>query len=527
LALNESDRDFRKYQAAWARGSASSDTLAGDRELERKIRLLVVAGLVLGLVFILHSALPAAEAEKISDKAITRAVESALYLDELVSAHLVDVETGQGIVTLSGTVDNILARERASKVAESIRGVRSVVNRIGVACIVKPDKTLEKDVRAALAEDPATESYQIAVNARDGIVTLEGEVDSWDEKQIAGTVAMGVAGVRDLNNRMNIDYEGVRTDQEIRAEIERRLELDPYVYEGMIEVEVSGGRVSLSGIVGSAAERTHAITDSWVTGVTEVEAGGLEVRWWAREDLKRESRISFATDEEVEQAVRDALRYDPRTAPYDFGVSVEDRQVILTGVTDNLAAKTAAGDNARNTIGVSGVDNFIKVRPEVELTTERIEQNVERALNRDPLLERYTLTPVVRNRKVYLYGTVDTFCDRQRAVNVASRVWGVVDVMDNLEVSAAETMKSDDLIQQDIESELFWSFFVDSDNIEVSVEDGVATLTGVVTSWQELRAAIENAFDGGAVGVKSELVVHEMPRYAPSYYRPRYNRPVP
>jgi osmotically-inducible protein OsmY len=493
----------------------------------RKIRLLVLAVLVLGLVFILNSRLPAAEAEKISDTAITRAVESALYLDEVVSAHLVDVETGEGVVTLSGTVDNILARERATKVAETIKGVRSVVNRIAVACIIKPDNALERDIKAALAEDPATESYQIAVDVEDGVVTLEGEVDSWDEKEIAGIVAMGVAGVRDLNNRINIDYKGVRTDQEIKAEIERRLELDPYVYEGMIDVQVESGRVSLSGIVGSAAERTHAVTDAWVTGVTGVDAGGLEVRWWAKEDLKRESRISFATDSEVKRAVMDALRYDPRTAPYDFGVSVEERDVTLTGVTDNLAAKTAAGENAKNTIGVSGVDNFIKVRPEVELSTDRIAQNVERALKRDPLLERYTLTPIVRNQKVYLYGTVDTFCDRQRAVNVASRVWGVVAVRDNLKVAAAETTKSDEQIKEDIESELFWSFFVDSDNVEVSVEDGVATLTGVVTSWQELKAAVENAFDGGAVGVESELVVHDMPRYTPTYYRPRYNRPVP
>jgi osmotically-inducible protein OsmY len=94
-------------------------------------------------------------------------------------------------------------------------------------------------------------------------------------------------------------------------------------------------------------------------------------------------------------------------------------------------------------------------------------------------------------------------------------------------VSAAGDVKSDDRIEEDIESELFWSFFVDSDNVEVSVDDGIATLTGVVGSWQELKAAVENAFDGGAVGVRSEMVIHEMPGYTPGYYRPRYNRPVP
>jgi osmotically-inducible protein OsmY len=208
-------------------------------------------------------------------------------------------------------------------------------------------------------------------------------------------------------------------------------------------------------------------------------------------------------------------------------VAVENREVSLTGITDNLAAKSAAEEDAKNTIGVAGVSNFIKVRLETVLSTDRITQNVERALKRDPLLERYTLTPIVRNQKVFLYGNVDTFCDRRRAVAVASRVWGVVAVKDNLRVSASAFMKSDQEIKEDIESELFWSFFVDSDNIEVAVEDGVATLTGVVATWQELKAAVENALDGGAVGVKSELVVSSVPGYAPRYYGPDYNRPLP
>ena len=41
----------------------------------------------------------------------------------------------------------------------------------------------------------------------------------------------------------------------------------------------------------------------------------------------------------------------------------------------------------------------------------------------------------------------------------------------------------------------------------VSVQDGVATLTGIVDSWSELRAATENAFEGGAVRVENKMLV--------------------
>jgi osmotically-inducible protein OsmY len=474
--------------AAWGLGS--------DTERARKVRWILGVAVILSLMLLMGGRSSGAQQEKISDKDITRAVESALYLDELVAAHLVDVATADGVVTLSGSVDNLLAREHAAKVAESIRGVRSVVNRLGVACIVRTDDALEHDVKTALAEDPATNDYRIRAAIKDGTVTLTGEVDTWEEKRLAGDVVMGVVGVHAINNDIDIGYEEVPGDQEILGEVNHRLELDPYVYEGLINAEVNSGEVILSGVVGSAAEKTNASADAWVTGVTAVDATGLKVEWWAKEDLKRESRLAFTTDAEVKQAVEDALRDDPRTSPFHFSVSVEEREVVLTGVADNLVARSAAGEDAWNSIGVSGVTNFIKVRPEVDLSTDRIAQNVERALKRDPLLERYTFTPIVRNQKVYLYGTVDTFCDRQRAIYVTSRVWGVAAVSDNLKVSAAEKMKSDDQIKKDIERQFFWSFFVSGDDIQVSVKDGIATLAGVVTSWQELKAVIENAFQG-------------------------------
>jgi osmotically-inducible protein OsmY len=490
-------------------------------------RLIFAAALLLGTVLVLNSLLAGAEPEKIDDAEITMAVDGALMLDEMVSAHLLDVETRDGVVTLSGTVDNILARERAAKVAQTIRGVRSVINHIGVACIVKPDDSLREDISAALAEDPSTRPYDIAVRVDDGEVTLDGVVDSWDGKQIVAGVAKGVAGVREITNNIGIDYVITRPDDEIRDEVLRRLELDPYVYEGLIDVEVFAGEVTLEGTVGSAAERVQAAKDAWVTGVTGVESDGLEIRWWASDSLRRESRVIFVTDEEVKHAVEDALRFDTRTSEYDFDVNVQEHRVRLSGVTDNLIAKSAAGETAMNTTGVADVENLIKVRPEAGFEIEDLTGNVKRALARDPLLERYNLTPIVRNQKVYLYGTVDTFCDRQRAVDVASRVWGVAAVKDNLKVNAAVDLKDDDRIKEDIESQLFWSVFVSGGNIEVSVEDGVATLTGSVYSWQELKAAIENAFDGGAVAVKSNLAILDLPAYTHRYYRPGYMRPIP
>ena len=102
----------------------------------RHYRLLQRRNLILSMVvmfslFINHPVL-AAEAKDIKDIDITLAVDRQLQIDEGVPAHLIDVRTKDGIVTLSGPVENLLARERAAEIAATVKGVRSVINLIDV-----------------------------------------------------------------------------------------------------------------------------------------------------------------------------------------------------------------------------------------------------------------------------------------------------------------------------------------------------------------------------------------------------------
>ena len=55
----------------------------------------------------------------------------------------------------------------------------------------------------------------------------------------------------------------------------------------LIDVSVTDGQVVLTGIVGSAAEMTQAIQDVWVAGVRSVDATGLEVEWWTRDEMRK------------------------------------------------------------------------------------------------------------------------------------------------------------------------------------------------------------------------------------------------
>ena len=76
--------------------------------------------------------------EDIKDVDITLAVGRQLQIDEGVPAHLVDVRTKDRIVTLSGPVEHLLARERAAEIAATVKGVRAVNNLIEVMKVISP-----------------------------------------------------------------------------------------------------------------------------------------------------------------------------------------------------------------------------------------------------------------------------------------------------------------------------------------------------------------------------------------------------
>jgi len=469
-----------------------------------------------------------------SDQNIADAVRDELILDHAVPAHEIDVSIDSGIVTLQGTVSNILAKDRATRIAETVKGIRGVVNLIEVDPVVElSGSTLRQRVLAALASDPAAESYELRVQADgDGVVTLRGTVDSWQEKILAATVTKGVTGVTKVRNEIEVEYEAERSDYDIRADVERALTFATRVDDALIDVSVNDGVVTLSGTVGSAAEKTRAYALAWVTGVDDVNTEGLHVRRWARDEDLRGDKYVPRTDAEVASAIGTAMRKDPRVSMFEIDATVDDGTVTLRGTVDNLKAKRAAERDAHNIVGVHRVINRIDVRTDSTGADTTVARSVRSAIKRDPFLEPYEISVTASDGTVNLHGTVDEWFDKAHADDVASQIRGVQMVNNNLTVrdetwlgydpfvddmpiydytwydyEPGVTWRADSEIREDINDELFWSPFVDADEVSVTVEDGIATLTGTVDTWAEYDAAAENAFEGGAIWVDNDLNV--------------------
>ncbi|MGD8700793.1 MAG: BON domain-containing protein [Desulfosarcina sp.] len=471
----------------------------------------------------------------VTDTAISDAVEDELFFDTAIRAHLIDVSTQDGIVTLDGVVDNLLAKERAGRIAEMVKGVRAVVNTIRVMPpILRSDKEIKAGVRQALLADPATDSYEVDVTVKDHVVTLSGLVNSWQERELAATVAKGVKGVKGLNNQLTFDYTDSRPDREIAQDIIQTLRWDVLVDHALIDVEVNDGKVTLSGIVGSLAEKHRAIGDAYVANVSEVDAERLEVQGWARDPQLKGDKYKNLSDSDIRDALQDALTLDPRVASFDVAPDVNAGVVTLRGKVDNLKARRAAYQTASNTVGVVRVVNRIKVRLPEMVDDKKLEDRIKDAFIRDPIVESFEITVNVRNGVADLFGSVGTAFERLQAGDLAARVNGIIDVNNYIAVSAAAApytfdpflddwqytrdfephygppyrpIKTDADIEADIQNEFFWSPFVDGDSIHVEVEGGIATLTGTVDSLRESQAATDNAYEGGASVVDNQLIV--------------------
>jgi osmotically-inducible protein OsmY len=456
-----------------------------------------------------------------NDDQIQLAVVREMYNDPAVDPNYVDVAVEDGVVKLSGTVGDLISAERVADIAAGVRGVRSVVNDVQAAAPNREDAAIREDVERALRMYPATETFEIDVSVNNQEATLTGEVNSYAEKQLAGRMARSVRGVVDVNNNIEYDLVQDRPDEEVESDVAGRLRWDARVDGRLIEVEVRDRQVILSGNVGSAREKRLAEELAWVAGVDGVDARSLTVDYERQAEARKKFEKPDYTDDDVRRAVIRALKMDPRVEPSDLRIFVSYGTVTLTGTVQNLEAKRAAREDARNTAGVWRVKNYLKVRPGAGVVrpvsgrgawaftyVEDQTEAAREALRRDPVVDKHQIDVDgggTNSAWLRLMGTVDTQREKERAIDVVSRLRGVVNVIDQIQVHQEWTPKPDRAIMEDVAGELWWSPFVDRDQVQIEVEDGVVTLIGVADNPQEKQAATENAYEGGAKSVRNRL----------------------
>lgn len=379
------------------------------------------------------------------DKQITSAVQNKLKnLNGLKKAvNNIKVSTHAGVVTLKGETANLLTRERATRLAENVKGVRSVINNLNVAS-TRPDNEIEMDVDNALSTDPATEDMEVNATVKNGLVTLKGVASSWQESQLAGKIVKSVRGVQAVQNNLIVHYNTGRSPRDIQAEVKHMLRWDARLDDAKIKVNVTSDKiVNLSGQVGSAYQKDLAMQVAHVRGVEDVQAQHLEVEPAITGAMRRDPMSEDINDGQITAAIKDAMTYDPRVTAEDVQVRVEDGRATLSGTVFNLNEKLAAGEDAHNTMGVEQVSNNISVerrvvvRPAVPTTDEAIADRVEAVFVRDPYVSPVNIEVKVNRGVVSLSGTARTRFLKTHYRELASKVKGVIAVQSDISVPSS------------------------------------------------------------------------------------------
>lgn len=139
--------------------------------------------------------------------------------------------------------------------------------------VVKSDSQLKRDMVAELNGEPWVNPEKLGVEVTEGIVTLAGHVDSFNEKWHAERAAWRVPGVKGLAVAIDVSLPGPsrRTDEEIARSAENVLKWTTFLLQDSVTVKVENGWITLSGEVEGEFRRRNALKAvRYLTGVTGV-----------------------------------------------------------------------------------------------------------------------------------------------------------------------------------------------------------------------------------------------------------------
>jgi osmotically-inducible protein OsmY len=214
------------------------------------------------------------------------------------------------------------------------------------------------------------------------------------------------------------------TGKLLRQYVIDELDFDPSFDSANVGVAVENGVVTLTGHVGSYAEKIAAEKAAQrVKGVHAV-AQEIEVRY--------PEQKKTADDQIAERAVA-IIGWDAMVNVDAVMVKVQKGWVTLTGNVEWQYQRTAAESAIRRLSGVIGVTNLIEVKPRIQ--PQNIKAKIMEALKRNAELEADSIRVTVKDDKVTLEGRVKAWFERGIAERAAWSAPGVKSVEDRLSIS--------------------------------------------------------------------------------------------
>ena len=349
------------------------------------------------------------------DTTIRTTVQAKFYTEDLTRGRAIDVSAQNGAVTLSGTVPTEAAKQRAVELARSVEGVTAINDQLEArehttataSTPARDDATgtagragadvnspawITTKVQAQYFVDPDIKPWAIDVTTGSGgVVTLEGMVDSAEDKAKAVRIARETEGVTSVEDRLRLEAKAAATPQPasspgatpaqpdawITAKVQAKYFGDDAVKARNIDVTTQNGVVVLRGTVASEAERRQALALARNTdGVREV-TDQLQVDATiagnppAGSDAERTSTPAAGAergapsldrpDAWITMKIQAMYFLDADVKGHQIDVDTVNGVVTLKGTVKDAQQKQEAEQIARETEGVKRIVNQLTV----------------------------------------------------------------------------------------------------------------------------------------------------------------------
>jgi osmotically-inducible protein OsmY len=219
------------------------------------------------IALLLAATLPVAMfASSSTDSKIEDSAKSSYNYRTVLADH-VTVKSNDGVVTLTGTVQDKSDRALAEDTVNNLPGVVSVNNEIVVRSDYPEhsDEWIALKIRGELLVKAHVSATATKVDVKDGVVTLTGNVQNLAQKDLTGAYAKDIDNVRSVRNDLVVVSAAPSASEDTAGEVIDDASITSQVKYALLshrstsamatKVTTENGVVSISGVAASDAEK--------------------------------------------------------------------------------------------------------------------------------------------------------------------------------------------------------------------------------------------------------------------------------
>ncbi len=213
-----------------------------------------------------------------TDKQLKDEIEEELDFDPTINSAAIGVEVADRVATLSGHPSSYAEKLAAERAAQRVAGVKAVVVEMQVRLpseLVRTDEETAGAVRSMLRWTVGLSEDAVKVQVERGWVTLSGKVANAQLSHLAAHTVGHMHGVVGVTNELEVDAPRAAAD--VAGQIGRALRRHAERAAKHIHVQVHEGTVTLTGKVGSYAERELARGTAWSAPGVHAVVDDLEI----------------------------------------------------------------------------------------------------------------------------------------------------------------------------------------------------------------------------------------------------------